>query len=111
MTWFWMNHFSVFSGRQPALDDRGVREAIRSHAFDRFSDLVMATVTSPAMLEYLDNAQSATGRSTKTTRASSWNCTLGVSGGPSGSTYHSRTCRSWPGSSPAPASTCSGAAA
>jgi uncharacterized protein (DUF1800 family) len=89
MTWFWMNHFSVFSGKAnlrwtiPEYED-----TIRSHALDRFSDLVMATVTSPAMLEYLDNAQSARGKINENYARELMELhTLGVSGGPSGSTY------------------------
>jgi len=35
--------------------------AIRPHALGRFRDLVMATLTHPAMLQYLDNAQNAAG--------------------------------------------------
>ena len=89
MTWFWMNHFSVFSGKANLRwTIAEYEEAIRSHAFDRFSDLVMATVTSPAMLEYLDNAQSATGRINENYARELMELhTLGVSGGPSGSTY------------------------
>ena len=89
MTWFWMNHFSVFSGkanlRWTIAEDE---DAIRSRAFDRFSDLVMASVTSPAMLEYLDNAQSAAGKINENYARELMELhTLGVSGGPSGSTY------------------------
>ena len=48
----------------------------------------MATVTSPAMLEYLDNAQSATGKINENYARELMELhTLGVSGGPSGSTY------------------------
>ena len=35
---------------------------VRPRVFGRFEDLVMATLTSPAMQEYLDNAQSAAGK-------------------------------------------------
>ena len=89
MTWFWMNHFSVFSGKANLRwTIAEYEEAIRSHAFDRFSELVMATVTSPAMLEYLDNAQSATGKINENYARELMELhTLGVSGGPSGSTY------------------------
>ena len=57
---FWHNHFSVFSGKGqtrlyiPAYD----REAIRPHALGSFRDLLGAVAKSPAMLFYLDNAQS-----------------------------------------------------
>jgi uncharacterized protein (DUF1800 family) len=36
-------------------------QAIRPHAMGHFRDLVMATLTHPAMLQYLDNAQNANG--------------------------------------------------
>src|SRR4029077_18074782 len=64
MTWFWMNHFSVFSGKANVRWTLAEYEeqAVRAHALGRFSDLVMATATSPAMLEYLDNAQSSVGK-------------------------------------------------
>jgi uncharacterized protein (DUF1800 family) len=57
---FWENHFSVFSGKGqtrlfiPAYD----REVIRPHAMGHFRDLLGAVAKSPAMLFYLDNAQS-----------------------------------------------------
>ena len=61
---------------------------MRAHALGRFSDLVMATATSPAMLEYLDNAQSAAGKINENYARELMELhTLGVSGGPSGSTY------------------------
>jgi uncharacterized protein (DUF1800 family) len=64
MVWFWGNHFSVFSGKdeeQILLADYEER-ALRPHALGKFKDLVMATLTHPAMLTYLDNAQNAAGR-------------------------------------------------
>src|SRR5438445_1644530 len=54
MTWFWMNHFSVYSGKGSVrwvLADYEDK-AVRPHALGKFRDLLMATVTSPAMLEY-----------------------------------------------------------
>ena len=57
---FWLNHFSVFSGKGqtrlfiPEYD----REVIRPHAMGRFRDLLGAVARSPAMLFYLDNHQS-----------------------------------------------------
>jgi uncharacterized protein (DUF1800 family) len=65
---FWENHFSVFSGKGqtrlfiPAYD----REVIRPHAMGRFRDLLGAVARSPAMLFFLDNAQSVadSGRTT-----------------------------------------------
>jgi len=64
MTWFWLNHFSVFQGKgnlRWTVADYEER-AIRPHALGRFRDLVLATLKHPAMLVYLDNAQSAGGR-------------------------------------------------
>ena len=64
MTWFWMNHFSVFGGKGGlrALVGDYEERAIRPHALGRFRDLLGATVRHPAMLRYLDNAQNAAGR-------------------------------------------------
>ena len=64
MTWFWMNHFSVFAGKADIRAMVGDYEdrAIRPHALGRFRDLLGATVRHPAMLRYLDNAQNAAGR-------------------------------------------------
>jgi uncharacterized protein (DUF1800 family) len=63
LVWFWLNHFNVFQGKA---DERWLvgdyaEQAIRPHALGHFHDLVMATMTHPAMLQYLDNAQSAGG--------------------------------------------------
>jgi uncharacterized protein (DUF1800 family) len=90
MTWFWMNHFNVFAGKaQVAL---GLPEyensAVRPHALGSFRDLVLATLKAPAMLMYLDNAQSAAGRINENYARELMELhTLGVSGGPSGSKY------------------------
>ncbi|MDE2235894.1 MAG: DUF1800 domain-containing protein, partial [Gammaproteobacteria bacterium] len=57
MTAFWFNHFNVFAGK--GLDALWVgsyeARAIRPYALGHFSDLLMATAQSPAMLFYLDN--------------------------------------------------------
>ena len=62
MTWFWLNHFSVF---QYKANDTWLvadyADTIRAHALGHFRDLVIATLTHPAMLQYLDNAQNAAG--------------------------------------------------
>ena len=63
MTWFWMNHFSVF---QFKLDVRALvadyeEHAVRPYALGRFRDLLGATARHPAMLLYLDNARNAAG--------------------------------------------------
>lgn len=57
---FWTNHFNVFAGKGA---DRWLltaydRDAIRPHTMGKFSDLLLATAQSPAMLFYLDNFQS-----------------------------------------------------
>ena len=60
MTDFWENHFNVFIGKGQLryyLPDYSER-AIRPHALGRFRDLLGAVAKSPAMLLYLDNAQS-----------------------------------------------------
>jgi uncharacterized protein (DUF1800 family) len=54
---FWFNHFNVFAGKG---DDRWlltsyVRDTIRPHTVGKFSDLLLATAKSPAMLFFLDN--------------------------------------------------------
>jgi len=63
MTWFWMNHFSVFAGKAETrvyLADYE-EKAIRHNALGRFRDLLGATARHPAMLRYLDNAQNRAG--------------------------------------------------
>ncbi|MBN8885611.1 MAG: DUF1800 domain-containing protein [Rudaea sp.] len=59
LVWFWLNHFSVFSqkGYVRFLAGDYVDHSIRPYALGHFRDLVMATLKSPAMLQYLDNAQ------------------------------------------------------
>lgn len=57
---FWTNHFNIFAGKGadrwllPAYD----RDTIRPNAMGKFSELLLATAQSPAMLFYLDNFQS-----------------------------------------------------
>ena len=57
---FWMNHFNVFAGKDTdrILIASFERDVIRPHVWGCFRDLLMATAKSPAMLVYLDNAQS-----------------------------------------------------
>ncbi|MBI5164829.1 MAG: DUF1800 domain-containing protein [Magnetospirillum sp.] len=57
---FWSNHFTVSVLRPTVLPLAGAfeREAIRPHVTGRFLDLLRAAVRHPAMLTYLDNAQS-----------------------------------------------------
>ncbi len=60
MTEFWFNHFNVFVGKGPVRPFVGhyVVNAIRANALGRFEDLLLATARHPAMLLYLDQAQS-----------------------------------------------------
>lgn len=58
---FWTNHFAVAANRSlpvGVLAGAYEREAIRPHIFGRFSDLLVAAESHPAMLMYLDNQQS-----------------------------------------------------
>lgn len=57
---FWYNHFNVFfdKGADRYLTPSYEREAIRPHVLGKFRDLLEATAKSPAMMFYLDNAQS-----------------------------------------------------
>src|SRR6266487_4681823 len=57
---FWTNHFNVFVGKgaDRFLLPSYIEETIRPRALGRFDDLLIATARSPAMLFYLDNAQS-----------------------------------------------------
>jgi uncharacterized protein (DUF1800 family) len=63
MVWFWLNHFSVqqYKANLRWLIGDYAEHAIRPHALGSFRELVMATLTHPAMLQYLDNAQNAAG--------------------------------------------------
>ncbi|MBS0590406.1 MAG: DUF1800 domain-containing protein [Proteobacteria bacterium] len=63
MVWFWLNHFNVFApkGYVKFLVGDYADQTIRPYALGHFRDLVMATLKSPAMLQYLDNAQNAKG--------------------------------------------------
>jgi uncharacterized protein (DUF1800 family) len=63
LTWFWLNHFSVFGDKARVrmfVGDYADR-VIGPHALGKFRDLVMASLTSPAMLDYLDNSKNAKG--------------------------------------------------
>ncbi len=57
---FWTNHFNVFVGKgaDRFLLPSYIEETIRPRALGNFADLLIATAESPAMLFYLDNAQS-----------------------------------------------------
>lgn len=57
---FWANHFTVSATKAQVATLVGPfeAEAIRPHVFGRFADLLAAVETHPAMLLYLDQAQS-----------------------------------------------------
>jgi uncharacterized protein (DUF1800 family) len=57
---FWSNHFAVSIDKIVVLGIAGSmeREAIRPHVLGKFSDLLLAVEKHPAMLLFLDNAQS-----------------------------------------------------
>jgi uncharacterized protein (DUF1800 family) len=60
LTWFWSNHFCVSAdkGTVRALCGAFEREAIRYNVLGKFSDMLVAVESHPAMLLYLDNAGS-----------------------------------------------------
>ncbi|MGD0431796.1 MAG: DUF1800 domain-containing protein [Acetobacteraceae bacterium] len=60
LVWFWTNHFTVSlrRGQCAAVAGAFVQEAIRPHVTGRFEDMLLAVMRHPAMLLYLDNAQS-----------------------------------------------------
>jgi uncharacterized protein (DUF1800 family) len=57
---FWANHFAVSADKLQTIGLAGTLEfeAIRPHITGKFGDLLMAVETHPAMLLYLDQAQS-----------------------------------------------------
>ena len=57
---FWANHFAVSVDKIPVIGLAGLLEfeAIRPHVLGKFSDLLLAVEQHPAMLLYLDQAQS-----------------------------------------------------
>jgi uncharacterized protein (DUF1800 family) len=69
LTDFWFNHFNVSTTDNKArpLIMSYERDAIRPNVLGKFRDLVGATAKHPAMLQYLDNAQSSAPDSTPTT--------------------------------------------
>jgi len=60
LTWFWSNHFCVSAdkGQVRPLCGAYEREAIRANVLRKFSDMLLAVESHPAMLLYLDNAGS-----------------------------------------------------
>jgi len=57
LVWFWSNHFCV-NADATVMAGGYEREAIRPHVLGRFEDMLLAVEGHPAMLLYLDNAQS-----------------------------------------------------
>ena len=81
---FWYNHFNVDAakGNDRLMVTDYDREAIRPHVLGKFRDLLEATANSPAMMLYLDNAQSkAEGLNENYARELMELHTLGVNGG------------------------------
>jgi uncharacterized protein (DUF1800 family) len=68
---FWFNHFNVYAnkGADRWLVTSYVRDTIRPYTVGKFSDLLLATAKSPAMLFYLDNWLSADPAAIKRMRA------------------------------------------
>jgi uncharacterized protein (DUF1800 family) len=61
MTNFWSEHFNIWSRKDAVtrtLTTAHDRDVIRKFALGKFRDLLGATATSPAMLDYLDNDRS-----------------------------------------------------
>ena len=57
LVWFWSNHFCV-NADATVMAGGYEREAIRPHVLGHFSDMLLAVEGHPAMLLYLNNAQS-----------------------------------------------------
>ncbi len=84
MTEFWFNHFNVFVGKGTVRPYVGnyLLSAIRPHALGKFEDVLLATAQHPAMLLYLDQAQSSVrGLNENYARELMELHTLGVNGG------------------------------
>jgi uncharacterized protein (DUF1800 family) len=60
MSDFWTNHFNVFvnKGQDRYMLPGFIEDVIRPRALGKFEDLLIETARSPAMLFYLDNAES-----------------------------------------------------
>ncbi|MEN9538781.1 MAG: hypothetical protein RLZZ126_1016 [Pseudomonadota bacterium] len=83
MTEFWFNHLNVFVGKGSVRPFVGhYVHTLRRHAFGKFEDLLLASATHPAMLQYLDQAQSTVrGLNENYARELMELHTLGVNGG------------------------------
>jgi len=71
LVWFWANHFTVSAakGKARGLVGSFERDAIRPHIANTFEEMLRASTTHPAMLQYLDNQHSAGPNSPHVTRA------------------------------------------
>ena len=61
MTDFWLNHFNIYLRKNEQMPYYLVsyeRDVIRPRALGKFEDLLEAVAHSPAMMLYLDNAES-----------------------------------------------------
>ena len=60
LVWFWGNHFTISTQNAGTASLAGAyeREAIRPFIAGKFEDMLLAVATHPAMLIYLNNAQS-----------------------------------------------------
>ncbi|HWY62469.1 MAG TPA: DUF1800 domain-containing protein [Rhizomicrobium sp.] len=60
LVWFWTNHFTISTQGAGTASFAGAyeREAIRPFIAGKFEDMLLAVATHPAMLVYLNNAQS-----------------------------------------------------
>jgi uncharacterized protein (DUF1800 family) len=60
LAWFWSNHFTVSATKPTVVPFLGLhaREGVRAHLAGDLGDLVVGAVLHPAMLLYLDQAQS-----------------------------------------------------
>ncbi len=84
MTEFWFNHLNVFGGKGQVRPFVGhyVINVIRANALGRFEDMLLASARHPAMLFYLDQAQSSSrGLNENYARELMELHTLGVGGG------------------------------
>lgn len=82
MVEFWSDHFNISMPKVGYLKVVDDREVIRKHALGKFSDLLIASAHSPAMLAYLDQNQSRVGRPNQNyVRELMELHTLGVDGG------------------------------
>jgi uncharacterized protein (DUF1800 family) len=60
MAWFWFNHFNVFAAKAAvAYTIADYEDRLRPHLMGNFRALLRASVTHPAMLQYLDNRNSS----------------------------------------------------